>query len=59
MDAILTGKAEQLAREIASQATTLAELNGLLKLMMGSALEQHARYRNGRSPRPQTVAWGR
>ena len=40
MDAILTGKAEQLAREIASQATTLDELNGLLKLMMGSALER-------------------
>jgi putative transposase len=40
MDAILTGKAEQLAREIASKATTLDELNGLLKLMMGSALER-------------------
>ena len=40
MDAILTGKAEQLAREIASQATSLEELNGLLKLMMGSALER-------------------
>ena len=40
MDAILTGKAEQLAREIASQATTLDDLNGLLKLMMGSALER-------------------
>ena len=37
MDAILTGKAEQLAREIASQTTSLEELNGLLKLMMGSA----------------------
>ena len=40
MDAILTGKAEQLAREIASQATTLDKLNGLLKLMMGSAIER-------------------
>ena len=40
MDAILTGKAEQLAREVASQAKTLDELNGLLKLMMGSALER-------------------
>ena len=40
MDAILTGKAEQLAREIATQAKTLEELNGLLKLMMGSALER-------------------
>ena len=40
MDAILTGKAEQLAREIASQAKTLDELNGLLKTMMGSAIER-------------------
>jgi hypothetical protein len=39
MDVILTGKAEQLSREIASQAKTLDELNGLLKLMMGSAIE--------------------
>ena len=39
MGAILTGKAEQMAREIASQAKTLDE-NGLLKLMMGSALER-------------------
>jgi transposase-like protein len=39
MNVILTGKAEQLAREGASQAKTLDELNGLLKLMMGSALE--------------------
>jgi transposase-like protein len=40
MDAILTGKAEQLAREIASEAKTLVELNGLMKLMMKSALER-------------------
>jgi putative transposase len=40
MDANLTGKAEQLAREVASQAKTLDELNDLLKLMMGSALER-------------------
>jgi transposase-like protein len=40
MDAILTDKAQQLAREIAGKATTLDELNGLLKLMMGSALER-------------------
>ena len=39
MDAILTGKVEELAREIASKATTIDELNGLLKLMMGSAIE--------------------
>jgi hypothetical protein len=29
-----------LAREIASQVKTLDELNGLLKLMTGSALER-------------------
>jgi hypothetical protein len=47
MDAILTGKAEQLAREVASQAKTLDELNGLLKLMMGSALERMLDTENG------------
>src|SRR5262245_52945834 len=40
MDAILTGKAEQLAREIAAEAKTLNDLNGLMKLMMKSALER-------------------
>jgi putative transposase len=40
MDANLTSKAEQLAREIASQAKTLDDLNGLLKLMMGTAIER-------------------
>ena len=40
MDAILTGKAEQLASEIATQAKTLDDLNGLMKLMMKSALER-------------------
>jgi transposase-like protein len=40
MDAILTGKAEELAREIAAEAKTLDDLNGLMKLMMKSALER-------------------
>jgi hypothetical protein len=40
MDAILTNKAEQLAREIASEAKTLEDLNGLMKVMMKSALER-------------------
>ena len=40
MDANLTGKAEQLATEIATQAKTLDDLNGLMKLMMKSALER-------------------
>ena len=34
MDANLTEKAERLAKEIASQAKTLDDLNGLMKLMM-------------------------
>ena len=40
MDAILTEKAERLAKEIATQAKTLDDLNGLVKLMMKSALER-------------------
>ncbi len=40
MDAILTDKAEQLATEIATQAKTIDDLNGLMKLMMKSALER-------------------
>ena len=40
MDAIFTDKAEQLAREIASEAKTIDDLNGLMKLMMKSALER-------------------
>jgi putative transposase len=40
MDAILTEKAEQLATEFATQAKTLDDLNGLIKLMMKSALER-------------------
>jgi putative transposase len=40
MDAILTEKAKQLASEIATRAETLDDLNGLIKLMMKSALER-------------------
>ena len=40
MDALLTAKAELLATEIATQAKTLDDLNGLMKLMMKSALER-------------------
>jgi putative transposase len=40
MDAILTEKAERLAKEIATEAKTLEDLNGLMKLMMKSALER-------------------
>ena len=40
MDASLKLKAEQLAGEIASQAQTLDDLNGLLRTLMKSALER-------------------
>lgn len=39
MDASLRLRAEQLASEMAGQATTIEDLNGLLRLMMKSALE--------------------
>jgi putative transposase len=40
MDATFTDKAERLAREIAADAKTLDDLNGLVKLMLKSALER-------------------
>ena len=40
MDAKLTARAEQLAREMATQASTLDELNGLFKGLMKSALQR-------------------
>ncbi len=40
MDATLRTRAEQLASEIASQAATAEDLNGLMRLMMKSALER-------------------
>src|SRR5580704_6591600 len=40
MDATLQLKAEQLAGEIATQAKTLDDLNGLLRTLMKSALER-------------------
>ena len=40
MDASLQSRAKQLAGEIASQAKTAEDLNGLMRLMMKSALER-------------------
>jgi putative transposase len=40
MDSFLRSRAEQLAIEIASQAKTAEDLNGLMRLMMKSALER-------------------
>src|SRR4051812_32995977 len=40
MDATLKSQAEQLAREMAAQVTTLDDLNGLMRAMMKTALER-------------------
>lgn len=40
MDANVLDKAEELAKSIAGQATTIEELNGVMRAMMKSALEQ-------------------
>jgi putative transposase len=40
MDAILKTQAEQLANELATQVTTLDDLNGLMRAMMKTALER-------------------
>jgi putative transposase len=40
MDAKLTAQAEQLAQELASQASTIDELNGLFRGLMKSALQR-------------------
>src|SRR6266699_5860098 len=40
MDASLHARAEQLATEFANQARTAEDLNGLMRLMMKSALER-------------------
>jgi len=40
MDANVTMKAAELARDLAGQATTLEELNGVMRSLMKSALEQ-------------------
>ena len=40
MDVSLRSRAEELASEIASQAKTAEDLNGLMRLMMKSALER-------------------
>jgi putative transposase len=39
MDAMLTKKASELARELAGQATTLDDLNGMMRSLMKTAIE--------------------
>src|SRR6185312_2545523 len=59
MDASLRSRAEQLAGEIASQAKTAEDLNGLMRLMMKSALERMLNTEMdvhlGRRPSPQAA----
>jgi len=40
MDAILTKKADELAKELATQATSLDDLNGVMRSLMKTALER-------------------
>ena len=40
MDASFQSKAEKLAAEFATQATTIEELNSLMRVMMKSGLER-------------------
>ena len=40
MDALLQSRAQELTKEFAGQATTIEELNKLLRLIMKSGLEQ-------------------
>ena len=40
MDALLQSRAEELAQEFAGQATTVEELNELMRLMMKRGLER-------------------
>jgi putative transposase len=59
MDASLQARAEQLATEFASQARTAEDLNGLMRLMMKSALERMLNTEMdvhlGRRPSPQAA----
>src|ERR1043165_5597277 len=59
MDASLQLRAEQLATEFASQTQTAEDLNGLMRLMMKSALERMLNTEMdvhlGRRPSPQTA----
>ena len=48
MDALLQSRAQELATEFASQATTVEELNELLRLMMKSGPGADARHGDGR-----------
>ena len=51
MDAILKSQAEQLAREMATQVTTLDDLNGLMRGHDEDRPRTDAQHRDGRPPR--------
>jgi len=56
MDAALKTQAEMLACEMATQATTVDDLNGLLRTMMKSALERMLNTEMDVAPRSPGVA---
>src|SRR5690554_5708247 len=62
MDVSLQSKAEQLAAEFAAQATTIEDLNQLMRLMMKSGLERmldtEMDVHLGRRAAPAAVAQG-
>ena len=59
MDAFFQSRVEQLATEFANQAKTAEDLNGLMRLMMKSALERMLNTEMdvhlGRRPSPQAA----
>jgi putative transposase len=61
MDATVKARAEQLAQEIATQASTVDDLNGMLRQIMKSALERllHSELEHHLKTPPVPVAAGR
>ena len=58
MDALLQSRAQELASEFASQATTVEELNELMRLMIKSGLERMLEHGDGRAFRPAAGSGG-
>ena len=58
MDALLQAKAAQLAQEIAGEATTWEDLNGLMQQMMKSVLETMLDTETDVHPTPHQIVTG-
>ena len=54
MDALMQSRAQELATEFASQATTVQQLNDLVRLMMKSGLTKRT-LANGSVPRKRVA----